>query len=1057
MIPDNDVVINAMSSDTIICNNGEATLAVEAASQNGFTLSYQWQKSPDGTSYTDIAGATGPSYNTGVLSGDTYFRCEVSSDATSGGCAEVASTPAHVQIDTASPEITGTLPTWEIVGCTVDAAPAAVTTIGELAALGLTITDNKTAVGDMALTSADTYMGSKPIVITRTYTITDECGNAATADQIINIDDSSYPMEITGIAAASGCLLNTDDGYISVTIANGIAPYIYHLSGAETITSDATDELSYTFNNLISGTYVVTVTDANGCSPAEETVVLTDPSNQLSATSTFRATCEGDNTGVITIRVTGGTTPFTYRLSNGIDSYESTSYNATYSFTNLENGTYTASVEDYNECLYDLEDITLVPVEGSYVTLLVGEQHSSSCVGEPMEDVKYIIGGSATGASVVWSPFIPLGITSHIHGGVIEISGTIEVPGTYTYTITPKTFNDCGIITTIGTVTGYGSYSYEIDTTICQGVYLDAYGIYTDVEGVYSHTFETAYGCDSTYTVTLHVTPTDTVTTVASICRGDVYDFYGEEITETGTYYHVNTDGTGCQEVAELVMTVHELPQIVINPITHYLSFENDTLIVCVGETIGLEVIPVGETRYWTYPTGTSYNEQIIVEATISNQGWYKVVVTQNTCIVGDSIYVVVRANQGTPLFTSAYYRGGVLDGYGTVNDPEYVPVEYSNDLQLVFSDPVSGIGDDSDCGYEYRIRRSGYWTEWIPWPAPYDNIVLEGEEISIGNMEFQLRHPETCEACGNSQISYSRFQIVMDPNIIVATPEIGESDICMSQDSVMMLNIYNRDFLPASSIYEWSFGYRNSDNMPYYSSGWQRLTNPGDELDWITVNGELVQGVASTPKVSVTQTPSGIFCVAGDRVTIAVRTSVFELDGTDTVWTSGTPFNFTWTIHNEPAFVSALIDESVCQNDNVYITADIDVADDLPLGVRWYVSMNSDMSDKVEMPLSMTPTTIGSMFTYHKSTPSDIYDRDLVVYDFEDEDVTYYIMAELETSMTTCPYAYDTMEIHIKPAHTLTPLTNETVEACKGSEMAEIQYQFGGGATGVSLIWESG
>ena len=48
------------------------------------------------------------------------------------------------------------------------------------------------------LHSSDAAAGTCPIVVTRTYTVTDACGNFSTYNQTINVDDTTPPA-ITGL------------------------------------------------------------------------------------------------------------------------------------------------------------------------------------------------------------------------------------------------------------------------------------------------------------------------------------------------------------------------------------------------------------------------------------------------------------------------------------------------------------------------------------------------------------------------------------------------------------------------------------------------------------------------------------------------------------------------------------------------------------------------------------------------------------------------------------------------------------------------------------------
>jgi hypothetical protein len=64
------------------------------------SLTYQWQSSPNGTTWTNISGATGTSYTTPTISTTTQYRVVVS--ASGNGCGSVNSNAAIVTINPAA-------------------------------------------------------------------------------------------------------------------------------------------------------------------------------------------------------------------------------------------------------------------------------------------------------------------------------------------------------------------------------------------------------------------------------------------------------------------------------------------------------------------------------------------------------------------------------------------------------------------------------------------------------------------------------------------------------------------------------------------------------------------------------------------------------------------------------------------------------------------------------------------------------------------------------------------------------------------------------------------
>src|SRR5205823_3223758 len=92
--------------------------------------------------------------------------------------------------DTTPPLITGTLTPATVQGCDLSAAPAPATTVAELVALGVTIADTCTPAASLVVSHSDSSAGTCPLVITRTYSVTDACNNSSPTVQTITIQDT---------------------------------------------------------------------------------------------------------------------------------------------------------------------------------------------------------------------------------------------------------------------------------------------------------------------------------------------------------------------------------------------------------------------------------------------------------------------------------------------------------------------------------------------------------------------------------------------------------------------------------------------------------------------------------------------------------------------------------------------------------------------------------------------------------------------------------------------------------------------------------------------------
>ncbi len=166
----------------------------------------------------------------------------------------------------------------------------------------------------------------------------DACVIAGAADQSVKVKVLSVPANITNVSC-----YGLNNGSITAT-PDGTAPYTYSWKrqGNNTVISTVA-----TISNLQPGSYVITCTDASGCS-ASATHTVTQPSAALSATTgSTNATCGGSN-GIATVTASGGTSPYTYLWSSGA---------TTASASGLSAGPYSVVVTDANGCTFSANAI----------------------------------------------------------------------------------------------------------------------------------------------------------------------------------------------------------------------------------------------------------------------------------------------------------------------------------------------------------------------------------------------------------------------------------------------------------------------------------------------------------------------------------------------------------------------------------------------------------------------------------------------------------------------------------------------------------------------------
>jgi len=172
------------------------------------------------------------------------------------------------------------------------------------------------------------------------FKVTD--ANGCSKSQYITINGSNGNASITAQAQNGSC---GNTGSITGTV-DGASPYRIDYTGPSNGTFN-TAANGFTIPNLVSGTYTVKVTDANGCT-ATKTVQIYNNQTQLDVTGTAGpASCTGS--GNIWLNINNGTAPYVITWSGPQSGSVTTSSNG-FDILDLAPGTYTVTVVDANGC-----------------------------------------------------------------------------------------------------------------------------------------------------------------------------------------------------------------------------------------------------------------------------------------------------------------------------------------------------------------------------------------------------------------------------------------------------------------------------------------------------------------------------------------------------------------------------------------------------------------------------------------------------------------------------------------------------------------------------------
>jgi len=180
--------------------------------------------------------------------------------------------------------------------------------------------------------------------------------NAFNYDPNANTDDgncsycASLLYDITHISCNGG-----NNGSINLTVTGGNPSFSYSWTGPNSFSS-----FSPNISGLsVGGTYIVTVTDAIGCVDVLTAVLIHPDPLSITNLATTHVSCNGGDNGAAIVSVSGGTLPYTYTWSGGVNPNPNM----------LSAGTYTVSITDTFNCPSVSQSFTITQPNNLYIVI----------------------------------------------------------------------------------------------------------------------------------------------------------------------------------------------------------------------------------------------------------------------------------------------------------------------------------------------------------------------------------------------------------------------------------------------------------------------------------------------------------------------------------------------------------------------------------------------------------------------------------------------------------------------------------------------------------------
>ena len=370
----NAINITPTTVQTITCANPNATVAVSATGGAG-GFSFLWSNGASGSSIT----VNTPGAYVVTVTDNNSCTNSLSVNVTSNTAVPTISAGSNTSLSCAGQNImlNGSGPT------------------------GGSFTIQWTTSSGNIVSGANTYTPTVNAAGTYTLTVTNN-NNGCQSTAQVTVSPAANQLSVSINSTNITCAGLTNGTMTAVPTGGGGGNSFLWSNGGN----------SATINNLATGAYTVTVSDAAGCT-ATATASITAPSPITVSVNTTNQTQVGVNNGTASANASGGTGTLTYLWSNG-------GTGAT--INNLAPGIYTVTVTDANGCTNSASGTVNAVV--CNLTASININNTISCFGGTNGSLTAVGTNPNGGATFLWNT----GAT----GATINNLGI----GTYTVTVT---------------------------------------------------------------------------------------------------------------------------------------------------------------------------------------------------------------------------------------------------------------------------------------------------------------------------------------------------------------------------------------------------------------------------------------------------------------------------------------------------------------------------------------------------------------------------------------------------------------------------------------------
>ena len=360
------------------------------------------------------------------------------------------------------------------------------------------------------------------------------------------------PQGISSVSVnAQNSTCSSTNGQIIVSVIGGVTPYSYTLiypdGNSLSINNNQTTQL---FENLVTGTYTVAVSDSSGCYYMDEKTIYAQNTFTIS-TSAVGTSCNQRNGKITVTRTTGGTEPFDFSL-DGVTNFIDTTLTAV-TFSNVASGQHIITVSDATGCTQTANVYVTSSPQLDY------SLYSTSCGDGTSGTITAFISSGTPPFTYQWSNNVP--------GNPQQIQVSALTAGTYSVVITDSTGCTLRRSTSINCATSYVSYeSYTMGAEVFQIQSPSKYGLLQMMNEGFADLTSGNTNCDlvtAIYTAQVIVNPLGTSVSVP---------FFTATTLNVGP-----SDNLWYDTIKTMLLEINGVGNVIIDPLNNQITIQTST------------------------------------------------------------------------------------------------------------------------------------------------------------------------------------------------------------------------------------------------------------------------------------------------------------------------------------------------------------------------------------------------------------------------------------------------------------------------------------------------